>query len=301
MKDKVSDDAVERKYCVYIHTNKINGKKYVGQTCVGAENRWGKNGHNYLQKRNGRYSQPIFAHAILKYGWDNFEHKVVKNHLTKEDADALERSLIESLSTTDSKYGYNSRDGGSNGSLSEETKKKISESLRGKSPSEEARRKMSESHKGRKHSEESRMKMREVQSKSQQARKVAQYNTDGELVRVWNCMSDAGRELGLDVSSIAKCCKGLHLKSGGFIWKYYDDELTKEEIELRNISKREKLVAQYTLSGELICVFSSITEASLKTGVYRNGIYRCCGGWRNQAGGFIWKHYDDVEESLQSA
>lgn len=300
MNNEIEDNAVERKYCVYIHTSP-SGKKYVGQTGVGVENRWGKDGCNYLQKRDGKYNQPIFAHAILKYGWDNFQHEIVKDCLTKEDADVLERLLIENLNTTDSKYGYNSRDGGSCGSLSKETKRKISESLSGKSLSEETKRKLSESHKGIKHSDESIMKMREAQVKAQTVRKIAQYNTKGEFVKVWDCISDAGRELGIDVSSIAKCCKGQYLKSGEFIWKYLEDELTKEEVALRNTNKRDKRVAQYSLSGDFICVFNSITEAASKTGIYRSGIYRCCGGWRNQAGGFIWKYYDDVEESLQSA
>ena len=301
MEDKKEDNTVETKYCVYIHTNKINNKKYVGQTCIGVKNRWGKDGRNYLRKRNGIYDQPIFAHAILKYGWDNFQHEVVKDCLTKEDADALEILLIESLNTTDSKYGYNSRGGGSHGSLSEETKRKVSESLRGKNHSEETRKKMSESHKGIKHSDESIMKMREAQVKAQTVRKIAQYDMKGNIIRIWNCIADAGRELGIDVSSIAKCCKGQYSKSGEFIWKYIEDELTEEELSLRNKDKRERLVAQYSLSGEFICVFNSITEASLKTGIYRNGIYRCCNGLRNNAGGFIWKHYDDIEESLQSA
>lgn len=37
-------------YCVYIHTNKINGKKYVGQTCQKPEYRWGKNGIDYVEE-----------------------------------------------------------------------------------------------------------------------------------------------------------------------------------------------------------------------------------------------------------
>ena len=52
--------------------------------------------------------------------------------------------------------------------------------------------------------------------------KVAQYNLQGELIKVWECMSDAGRELGIDISNILKCCKGKRKNAGGFIWKNYE-------------------------------------------------------------------------------
>ena len=57
-------------YCVYIHTSP-SGKKYVGQTMRNPEQRWGKNGIQYLNKKKEKYTHPAFANAILKYGWDN--------------------------------------------------------------------------------------------------------------------------------------------------------------------------------------------------------------------------------------
>lgn len=279
----------DKTYCVYVHTSP-SGKMYVGQTSKNPEMRWGKNGRNYLAKRRGKYAQPMFAHAILKYGWDNFQHEIIANNITKEEADNFEKLLISKLNTTNSQYGYNIREGGSNGSMSEESKRKLSESLKGKRPSEETRKKLSESRKGRKRSEKNKQIVKEAQ-----ARKIVQYSLQGDFIKVWDCISDTGRELGIDISSIAKCCKGKYSKAGGFIWKYLEDELTENEVSLRNKTKRERPVAQYSLSGELICVFDSITEASLKTGIYRSGIYRCCSGWRNNAGGFIWKHFDECD------
>ena len=68
----------DKTYCVYAHINKINGKIYIGQTCLNIEQRWGKNGEGYLIKKSGKYCQPLFAYAILKYGWNNFEHINIK-------------------------------------------------------------------------------------------------------------------------------------------------------------------------------------------------------------------------------
>lgn len=95
----------DRRYCVYIHINKINGKKYCGQTCKNLKSRFGKNGYGYKEC-------PRFYNAILKYGWDNFDHVVLQDHLTKEEADKLEIQTIEQYNLTDDEYGYNINQGG---------------------------------------------------------------------------------------------------------------------------------------------------------------------------------------------
>ena len=59
------------KWTLYIHTNKINSKQYVGITSRPVNQRWGSNGNNYL--RDNTY----FGNAIKKYGWDAFEHEII--------------------------------------------------------------------------------------------------------------------------------------------------------------------------------------------------------------------------------
>ena len=66
---------VERIYTVYRHTNKMNGKRYIGITKQKPERRW-QNGYGYV----GTY----FGNAISKYGWDAFEHEILFEGFTKE-------------------------------------------------------------------------------------------------------------------------------------------------------------------------------------------------------------------------
>lgn len=93
------------KYSVYTHINKINGKMYFGITSREPEIRWGKGGKNYLQG-----GQPKFANAIKKYGWDNFEHRVLGSNFTEEQAKKLEMIYIKLFNTIEN--GYNISLGG---------------------------------------------------------------------------------------------------------------------------------------------------------------------------------------------
>lgn len=99
---------MKRKWIVYKHTNKVNLHSYIGITSKEPEARWGKNGKNYRPCK-GRYS--CFYHAIQKYGWDNFEHEILENDLTFEQACTKEKYYI-SFYNTKAPNGYNLTDGG---------------------------------------------------------------------------------------------------------------------------------------------------------------------------------------------
>ena len=95
----------EAPYKVYIHKNKINGKRYIGLTKKKrAKDRW-MNGEGYK-------GQSLFYNAIKKYGWNNFTHRIVYKNLTKEEAAQKEIELIEKYNTTNTLYGYNIDKGG---------------------------------------------------------------------------------------------------------------------------------------------------------------------------------------------
>lgn len=126
---------MQKEYTIYLHKNKVNGKVYIGQTCQKPEKRW-DNGHGYE-------TSPRFFNAILKYGWNNFEHIILYTKLTLEQANFYEEQLIKQYNSTDERYGYNITSGGRNFSHSEETKKKIGAAnhivLQGKSKSKAQR------------------------------------------------------------------------------------------------------------------------------------------------------------------
>lgn len=89
-------------YSVYIHTSPSH-KYYVGITKLKPSQRWGKNGCGY--KMQGFYN------AIQKYGWNNFNHEIVAEHLTEAEACDMEIALIKALNS-DGENGYNNHCGG---------------------------------------------------------------------------------------------------------------------------------------------------------------------------------------------
>jgi hypothetical protein len=50
-----------------------------------------------------------------------------------------------------------------------------------------------------------------------------------------------------------------------------------------------KRVGQYSLEGELVCVYASQMEAERQTGFNHSNIAKCCQGKVKTVGGFVWK------------
>lgn len=239
----------DKTYSVYFHTNIGNNKVYIGITSQTIVNRWGKNGSMYLRKkRNGDFIQPKFAKAILKYGWEGFTHTIFAEGLSREEACLVEMTLIALYDSIEN--GYNITKGGEGTIgivISEEECKKRSERFKGKrmSPETEFKKghtftpeiiqKMSEAKKGKPSwnkgkkgfnaGEKNVMKRPDVREKfrgknNPTARKVNQYDKEGNFIRQWDYIAQITEELSLDTANICACCKGRLRSAYGYKWEY---------------------------------------------------------------------------------
>lgn len=103
---------------IYLITNTINGKQYVGQTVRTLKSRWSSHRHS---------EKCVALHrAIKKYGAEAFDLAVLETCSTIEQMNEAEHSWIEKLNTR-VPNGYNIREGGGNGIHSEESKAKMRE------------------------------------------------------------------------------------------------------------------------------------------------------------------------------
>ena len=221
-------------YTVYQHKNKINGKVYIGITMQEPEQRW-RHGEGYK-------SSPHFYSAIQKYGWNNFEHNILFQNLTKEEACKKEQELITKFNSMNRKFGYNSTSGGDIFTMNKETKQKISQALMGNKNglghpcSEEKKKKISEAQKGRHLTEEHKQKLSEAAKKrhtpcSEQAKKNIKKASHKkpvyceELDTVFESVQECSRQLGIPATNISKLCNGRGKTLKGYHLRYYDDTI----------------------------------------------------------------------------
>ena len=305
----------ENNYSVYVHTSP-SGKMYVGITKQKPEYRWGRNGI--------KYKTQVFYRAIEKYGWDNIDHEIIAEHLTKEEAENFEIKLIDKLHTTDPKYGYNITTGGEGGNglygekngrygkpVSEETKKKIRETKRlnpRKYTEEEIKRK-SEKSKEVWAREGYREKMSGKNSpaygrtgdkhplygkcgKDSATSKKVICLTTGEI---YDSAKTASKEKGCNHSKICMCCRnerefcGKDEQGNELLWMYYEDYLSTPQEEI--LKKKEKSLMRKIEEqmNRVVCVNTSeiyrgSSEASRNSNATVSGVSSVCNGKQKSAG-----------------
>lgn len=249
------------KYTVYIRTNKINGKQYVGQT-----NNWKRREYNWYNT-NWSYAGSLINNARNKYGTDNFETTILKECDTLDDVCKWEMFFIKKLNT---KYpnGYNLTDGGE-GSIgcvvSDETRKKLSKKntgsgnpFFGKHHSE----KTIEKFKCRIMTYETRKKISDA-AKGRTSPMKGKHHSDVTKKKL------SESHLGKHNSPSTEFKKGMKPWSTG----KHMDEITKTKI----MKTKGKKVYQYTLDGELVKEWPSTKECG-RNGFTQTRVAACCRG-----------------------
>jgi group I intron endonuclease len=247
----ITKNQLELKNVIYLITNKINGKVYIGQTLRPFKKRL------YEYKRSEwtdkKYSGHLIS-AIKKYGFNNFEFFIIDNAETIEELNEKEIYYINFYGSRNKKKGYNLEIGGKNSTPSEETLEKMSKAHKGIIQSEEwinkriplkgseeakkcGRPKTDEQKKqlsenspkfwqGKQRSDELKKKVSEtklangVPEKFKQSCYKKVYIIDAntkEILHTFDSTTLAGKELGLHQSTVSERCKYEKIVKG---WHY---------------------------------------------------------------------------------
>lgn len=115
---------------IYLITNLVNGKLYVGQTrCQKLHRRW----NNHLQKARAGAVSPLYA-SIRKYGEAAFRCEEICWCADRDSLDYCERVIIELLQTRVRRFGYNVAVGGRSTQMTDEGRKRLSELMKRRNP-----------------------------------------------------------------------------------------------------------------------------------------------------------------------
>lgn len=196
---------------IYIIKNADNGKVYIGQSvdveyriCSHFSNlKWNRHGNDHMQRAYNK-NPSAFSWELLCT-------------CEQSELDDLEIEYIAKYHSADPEHGYNKQYGGqAEHRCTTETRKKMSESKKGKRFSEEHCKKIGEANKGRKLSNETKHKIG-----MKQARAVIQTDLDGNFIARHESIKEATNAVGLkSPNSIRNALTGKTVQSAGYGWKY---------------------------------------------------------------------------------
>lgn len=119
------------KYEVYLHTNTINNKIYIGITSRSMDERWNNHVKKSFYENRKNLNTSYFHQSIVKYSADVWSHQLLEIiDGTLQDAKDTETKWIAFYKSNEKNIGYNLTKGGDvSDNMSEEVRQKISEKI----------------------------------------------------------------------------------------------------------------------------------------------------------------------------
>jgi len=260
---------------IYITTNLINGKKYIGLKTF--DKRW----KYYLG------SGIIFKKSLSLYGKENFKRNILTIAFSKEELDKLEIEFIKKYNAVENDNYYNLQYGGHNGKHSKESKIKISKNhynvngqnnpMYGKKQSLNTKQKISQANTGKLLGEKSPLYGKKL---SDERKKQIGAFHKGKIIS-----EETKRKM-------SESTKG---ENSPWYGKHPSEE-TKRKISMA----RKIEIVQLSLKGEYIKEWDSVMDAEKSLNI--TNISNCCTGKQKMAGGLHWMYYDDyIKQQNESA
>ena len=303
---------------IYLFINKLNNKKYVGQTYNKYTDRW-------TAHKNA--TDTFYFHlALQKYGWDNFDKYVIEQSdfrlNTPEEIESLKKWLdsretyyIKQFNSNNKKFGYNLTEGGTclpktinnytpkhlgkyveqydlNGNLIKvwDSVKEIYTTTKFKRDGiSQCSKGLRDSYKGYKwkiyNKEKTVTKIKAITK----AKAVLQYDLAGKFIKEFESSQDVQRQLGFSSSQIRACCRGEYKTSKGYVWIFKNNTIPKElSIEVLKARGLDKRIQQLSIDNKLIKIWYNTTEIEKQLGIPKAQINACLRGHTKTSNGYKW-------------
>lgn len=308
---------------IYIFINKINNKKYVGQTIQGLKERYYQ---HMTESKNPRFS---IHRAINKYGRKNFEHLELEHIICDTEEDLL--NLLDEREIYWIDYydcytnGYNQTIGGRDNAPNKwEERPVIEYDLNGiklneytslteasfntslsRSDITSCCMKTKVNRVGNKvfRYKEDPLSKEEIEWYILRYPKIYQYDFDGNLLNIFETIVQAERYLNNigvadGLTNISACCTGKLHSCLGYVWRKYPDQFNTYATP-----KKQRFIEQRNAyTGELINKYENIQKANISIGKPKDhsSISVCINGnaRSNNAHGFLWCYEGDYSEKI---
>lgn len=206
---------------IYLITNNINGKQYVGQTTRALEKRWQEH------TCRGITAKSAVKSAIKKYGKENFTIQQIDSASNLEELNKKEIDWINKLDTLN--LGYNLHLGGGSTEITEETREKLSKAAKGRKLSKSHILRLKEVHVGSKRSKKSKEKMSAAAKKD--TNRISHLNNISPRKKIidnkntiYNSITQASKTLNISRSSIYKVLKGEWQQVNNMTFSYLENK-----------------------------------------------------------------------------
>lgn len=259
---------------IYKILNIKNGKFYIGSSINLRKRLY----EHYRELNLGIHCNKHLQSSWIKYGKEGFKFQILKtiedtSNFTNEDLRKLETDYIIKTQCYKDSIGYNIVPGGIgtlNLQCSEETKRKISESNKGKLAW----------NKGIKMSEEQKTKLSKSKIKSK-GKCIDIYTIEGDFVETLNSISEVVKKYKVAKNTIIDQCKGR--RSGkNWIFKYHDLLMQENKSYIKNKACNEKLFFIYDLNRNLLTkvkykkdVIFYLTNSTKRNGAIERKLKQC--------------------------
>lgn len=197
-----------------------SGSVYIGQS-HNIEKRW--KSYKYVRCRE----QPKLYNSLLKYGAETHKFEVI-HELPKD----ITQDILNNYEIIYWKFYrdllfrmLNTRDPGSRGKHSEETKPLFKNRVawnKGGTLTEEHKKRCSESLKGKIYSQQRRNKISaKLKGSKGPIKAILQFDMDGGFIKEWESVTLASKIIGIPRTTISDCLNGrVKYPKAGFLWKY---------------------------------------------------------------------------------
>lgn len=238
-------------YWIYKITNLVNGKIYIGKT-KNIKRRLSQHFHEESS------SDSLIKRAIKEFGENNFKIEIIKENLDSKEAKRLEEEYILLHNSHNRDKGYNIKIGEKH---TEETKRHIGQAQIGE-----------KNH------------MYNVKGKMNKTSKpIIELKTN----KHYDSITQAANELNLNLSHIAAVCRGNRNSTGGYMFRFIDENGNTIETERSSVNRARRIKNKTT--GKIYNSFKEIEE-DLKIKIDSSNIIKNIQGKTKSSYKYEWEY-----------